>query len=129
MSYFAAKSSQLSNSPIAFISSIRLGLTGLQLSPRPSTGFSFVSPTPYRNSLVSPTPICNLAPTSKPRNCRVEMAVRAVEVNYVPLDRRTGGVDPSPTALGLDDGAEAVTCSHHRYVCAECSAPLCRDGS
>jgi hypothetical protein len=39
------------------------------------------------------------------------------------------GVGSDPTDLDLDDAEEAAACLHPRYVCAECGAPLCQDGS
>jgi hypothetical protein len=51
-------------------------------------------------------------PRKKPKNYRVQMAVRAIEVNYSASEPPMGGFDPSPTALGLDDAGETETCSN-----------------
>ncbi len=70
-------------------------------------------------------------PRKKPNSCRVEMAVRAVETNYSPSDLPMGGFDPSPIALGLDDGYESEMCSKPRCTppaqgtCGECGQPVC----
>ena len=65
--------------------------------------------------------------SQKPKTCRVQLAVAAVEDSGRPLDLDVRDLDTSPTALGLDDGNETGTCPHRRYVCAECGRPL-REG-
>lgn len=59
----------------------------------------------------------------------VELALMAIEPNASPLDADMSGVGSDPTDLDLGDGTEAGVCPHHRYVCAECGAPLCVDAS
>ena len=59
----------------------------------------------------------------------VELALMAIEPNANPFDADMSGVGSDPTDLDLGDGTEATVCSHPRYVCAECGAPLCVDAS
>ena len=69
----------------------------------------------------------NLRPKARIQSM-VAMAVAAVERDANPLDGDLAGVDTDPTTLDLDDATELAAC-HHRYVCADCGAPLCGDAS
>jgi hypothetical protein len=68
-------------------------------------------------------------PRKKPKTCRVQLAIGALEGSVHPLDLDVRNLDPSPTSLDLPATPEAATCSHHQYVCAKCGAPLCVDAS
>jgi len=58
----------------------------------------------------------------------VDLAVEAVEDSGRPLDLEVGDPDTSPTSLGLPAVQESNPCPHRRWVCADCGAPLVRDG-
>jgi hypothetical protein len=57
--------------------------------------------------------------------CPVQLAVNAiVDGNVHPLDQDLRHLDPSPTSLDLVDDKDAVTCLHHRWICADCGRAL-----
>jgi hypothetical protein len=60
----------------------------------------------------------------EPREFDVDLAVAAIEDTGRPLDLDAGDPDTSPTALTLPGTQEAGTCRRHRWVCADCGAPL-----
>jgi len=70
----------------------------------------------------------NLRP-KKQGQTALELALMAIEPNANPLDADMSGVGTDPTDLDLGDGTEAGVCPHHQYICGECGAPLCQDGS
>jgi len=65
----------------------------------------------------------------KPRIADVGLAIAAVEDSGSPLDLDAGDPDTSPASLGLPTTQEDTPCPHHRYVCANCGAPLHQTGS
>ena len=70
----------------------------------------------------------NLRP-KKQGQTALELALMAIEPYVNPLDADMSGVGTDPTDLDLGDGTEAAVCPNHRYVCAECGAPLHGDCS
>ncbi len=54
----------------------------------------------------------------------VALVLEAIEDTGRPLDLDAGDPDTSPTALTLPVPQEAGTCRRHRWVCADCGAPL-----
>ena len=50
----------------------------------------------------------------EPRESSIKMALAALEPSPNPLDMPVERFDPSPTALGLDDGDESETWSNPR---------------
>jgi hypothetical protein len=69
----------------------------------------------------------------KPKTCRVQLAIAAVEGSVHPLDLDVRDLDPSPISLDLPATQEAATCSHHRRMgpaedqCILCGQPVCED--
>jgi hypothetical protein len=63
----------------------------------------------------------------QPRNAvesTMDLAIAAIEESGRPLELAVGDPDTSPTALTLPVTQEAGRCRSHRWVCADCGAPL-----
>ena len=69
----------------------------------------------------------------KPKTCRVQLAIGALEGSVHPLDLDVRNLDLAPTSLDLPDTQEAETCSNPRCsrpavdVCSKCGSPLCEE--
>jgi hypothetical protein len=60
----------------------------------------------------------------RPITTNADLAIAAIEDSGRPLDLDAGDPDASPTALTLPVPQETGTCRRHRWVCADCGAPL-----